>query len=57
MAQNIINSHDPEKILLGSDCPWSSPKLEYEFIMELDISDEIKQNIVHKNAEKLLCIS
>lgn len=57
MAKSIIDAHDPEKILLGSDCPWSSPKNEYDFIMGLDITDEEKQNITFKNAQRLLRIS
>lgn len=54
LAEAIINNHDPEKILFGSDMPWCSPLLTRMFIEELDISSEIKEKIYYKNALKLL---
>lgn len=55
-AENIIKSHGAEKILLGSDMPWSSTINEANLIKCLNISVEEKDCILFKNAEKLLDI-
>lgn len=53
-AAEIIRKHGADKILFASDCPWHSPALEIRFIESLDLSEEEKQLIYYKNAERLL---
>lgn len=55
-AENIIKAHGSKKILLGSDMPWSSTANEANLIKCLNLSDEEKDDILFKNAEKLLNI-
>lgn len=52
----IIKLHGTDKILFGSDCPWSKPSAEIKMIETLPLSDTEKEMIFHKNAEKLLSI-
>lgn len=53
-AERIIISHGAEKILFGSDMPWSGQIQELKFLRSLDIPEESKQSIECKNAERLL---
>jgi len=53
-ATKIISRHGAENILFGSDCPWGSPKQHFEFIDSLLLSDNQKELIFSKNAERLL---
>lgn len=53
-AERMIKKHGADKVLFGSDCPWSMAVREYEFIKSLDLSIEEKELILHKNAERLL---
>lgn len=39
----IIQNHDPNKVLFASDCPWSSPLAEIEWVRNLPITDEHKE--------------
>lgn len=50
----MLNNHDPERILFGSDFPWYRMDLEKKYIDLLDISDELKKKIFSENAIKLL---
>ncbi len=50
----MINNHDPEKILFGSDFPWYSMKLEREYVDLLGLSCELTRKIYSENAIKLL---
>ncbi len=54
LAESIIKNHPSDKILFGSDMPWCSAAYTKLFIDSLDISQSLKENIYHKNAEKLL---
>jgi predicted TIM-barrel fold metal-dependent hydrolase len=55
LMKQIITCHGPEKILFGTDFPWESAG---RTIAKLDkiVTGEIKEQIYHKNAEKLLGI-
>ena len=55
-AETIIANHDEERILFGSDMPWCESSAVRDFILSLDISDEKKDRILYKNAQKLLGI-
>ena len=50
----IIRKHGAEKILFGSDCPWDDPANEITMINELPLTDNEKELIFYKNAERLI---
>ena len=52
----IVKAHGSEKILFGTDSPWSDSGKERKTLLSLPLSDEEKENILHKNAERLLRI-
>ncbi len=51
---NILAKHGEDKILFGSDSPWSNTGDEIECLKAMPISDEAKEKIFNKNAKKLL---
>lgn len=53
-AKAIINAHGADRILFGSDCPWSTPERELGFIRSLGLTDEEFAVITYKNAKALL---
>lgn len=55
-TKNIIKSHGADKILFGTDMPWSSPENELNYIKSLDLNNEELDLILYKNAKKLLNI-
>ena len=54
VAQAIIDRHDPDKLLFGSDIPWHRPEWELRLLNSLDISEELREKIFFRNAMKLL---
>ncbi|MBO5774048.1 MAG: amidohydrolase family protein [Clostridia bacterium] len=52
----ILSAHGSDKILFGSDSPWSNTGRELLALRSLPIDDEEKENILCKNAKKLLDI-
>lgn len=50
----MIKNHGVEKILFGSDFPFSRPDLDIECLNQLDLTDEEKDMILSRNALKLL---
>lgn len=50
----IIVKHGTDRILFGSDCPWSSSANSAKLIEDLPLTDDEKEKIFHKNAERLL---
>jgi predicted TIM-barrel fold metal-dependent hydrolase len=50
----LIALHDEDKILFGTDSPWRNQAQSIQEVNSLPISTEMKQNIFHRNAEKLL---
>lgn len=55
-AHEIIDAHGIDKILFGSDMPWSSTENEIRFIRSLDLSQEDTDKVFSENAKKLLRI-
>ncbi len=53
-AARMLGKHDPEKILFGSDCPWCSEKVTFEYVDSLPLGDDLKEKIYSKNALALL---
>ena len=50
----IIRSHGADKILFASDCPWHPSSREKAMLERLPLTDEERELISHKNAERLL---
>lgn len=53
----IIEKHGADKILFGTDCPWSGQKESIERIEKLPLSEAEKKMIFEGNAKKLLELS
>ena len=53
-ANKMIRAHGVEKFLFASDFPMWDHEEELERFNRLDLSDEEREMILHKNAEKLL---
>lgn len=52
----LVKTFGAEKILFGTDSPWSSQKDSVDFIKNLPISEIEKNKILGENAEKLLTL-
>lgn len=50
----IIEKHGSDKILFASDSPWKSQKKFVEVFNSLALSENDRENIAHKNAERIL---
>lgn len=53
-ANRIIKSHGADKILFGSDMPWSGSHLEKRFIESMELDPEEYHAIMYKNAASIL---
>lgn len=54
--QKIIDTHDCNKILFGTDSPWQTAEMEMRLLNSLEIGENDFQKITYLNAEKLLGI-
>ena len=55
LRKEIFSSHDMEKFLFGTDCPWAYPENLSALIESFpELSENDKEKIFHINAEKLL---
>lgn len=55
-ALAIIRAHGAERILFGSDSPWSSPRAVLAFLSSLGLSEEEYESITYRNARRILGI-
>ena len=55
-AKELIKAHGADKVLLGSDMPWSDTLDEVRFVQSLDLSAEDEEKILSNNAKRLLNI-
>ncbi len=55
-AHELIDAHSIDKILFGSDMPWSGTDNEIRFIHSLDLPAESEEKIFSGNARKLMKI-
>lgn len=55
-AKELIKAHSADKVLLGSDMPWSDTLDEVRFVQSLDLSAEDEEKILSNNAKRLLNI-
>lgn len=53
----LVSAFGEERVLFASDFPLGSPTTERENLMKMNISDNIREKIAYKNAEKLLGFS
>lgn len=53
----IVKKHGADRILYGSDLPWSNPDHEKALVARLPVSDGEKEKIYWKNAVELLEIN
>ena len=54
LMRSVIIAHGTDKVLFGSDMPWSYPKDEIALIRTLGLSAEDENKIFSDNAKKLL---
>lgn len=50
----ILTSHSPDRLLFGTDTPWTEAGREVQFIKSAQVSEKLKEKIFFKNAEALL---
>lgn len=55
--EKFIKSHDINKFLYATDCPWSDGIKTQAMVNSLNITDEDREKIFYKNAETLLNIT
>ncbi len=55
-AENILQKHRADRILFGTDTPWHTAPMERRLLDSLQLSEEDKEKIFHRNAERLLGI-
>lgn len=52
----IVRSHGADKILFGTDSPWSRAKDEVDLLRKTPLADEEKELILSGNAKRLLSL-
>lgn len=52
----LCRTHGAEKMLFATDCPWGNPKKDLETFLTMPLSKEEQELILHRNAERLLCL-
>jgi len=55
-ALDLILAHPRERVLFGTDSPWSSQRAMVDFVHSLGLGDEWEQRILFDNAARLLGI-
>lgn len=53
----LVRKHGTDRILFGSDCPWSSSYDEIQYIDSLPLTDHEKEKIYFQNAQELFQLS
>lgn len=51
---NILREHRSDRILFATDTPWSLAQRELDFIYSANLSSELVENILFRNAQDLL---
>lgn len=52
--ERIIRNHDPERVLFGTDTPWSSVEETLEWVERLHLPADRRDRLLWKNASELL---
>ena len=50
----VVKIFGADRILFGTDSPWTSPKVSIDFIKNLPLADVDKTKILGLNAQRLL---
>jgi len=50
----LCRAHGADKILFATDCPWGNPKRDVETFLNMPLTKEEQEMILHRNAENLL---
>ncbi len=53
----LVSLFGEDRVLFASDFPLGSPTIEKENLMRMNLSDDVKEKIAYKNAERLLGLS
>ena len=53
---SILSKHGSDKILFGSDSPWSNAGEELEILQNMPLEEQQKEKILYKNAINLLAL-
>ena len=53
----LVSVFGEDRVLFASDFPLGSPTVERENLMKMNISDDVREKIAYKNAERLLGFS
>ena len=53
---SVVRAHGADKILFGSDSPWSRADEDIELIKKCALAEDEKRKILGENARKLLSI-
>lgn len=56
MFYKILEKHGTDKVLFATDCPWGYQKKDVESLTKLNLTGEVKNEILYKNAMNLLKI-
>lgn len=56
-GEKYVSLFGENRVLFASDFPLGSPTIERENLMKMNISDDVREKIAYKNAEKLLGFS
>ncbi len=54
MFYKILKKHGSDKILFATDCPWGNQSKDVEIFNKLNLTKEVKEAILYKNALRLL---
>jgi predicted TIM-barrel fold metal-dependent hydrolase len=54
---DLMQRHDPDRILFGTDTPFARQKEDIEYLLKLPISADLKEKILWKNGRNLLGLS
>ena len=53
LYRRILDKHGTDRVLFGSDCPWSTPARELDWLRQAGLSDGEMEKVTHENAERL----
>jgi predicted TIM-barrel fold metal-dependent hydrolase len=53
-ARAMLSAHPADRILFGTDSPWSSQSESLRMVRSLELDKEREQRLLSKNAEALL---
>jgi predicted TIM-barrel fold metal-dependent hydrolase len=54
MIRRILDIVGPERLIMGSDTPYNTPKIEMEKLLKLDLNENDMELILSKNIESLI---